>query len=69
MITEKFGNKIKELRLKQKMSQEKFALKAGLDRTYYASIEKGRRNVSLNNIKKISDAFEISLSELFKDLD
>lgn len=69
MITEKFGNKIKELRLKQKMSQERFALKAGLDRTYYASIEKGRRNVSLNNIKKISDAFEISLSELFKDLD
>jgi len=39
-----------------------------MDRTYYASVESGKRNVSLKNIKKIADGFEISLEELFKDM-
>ena len=54
MIVKKFGERIKELRLKQGLSQEKFALLIDMDRTYYASIESGKRNVSLRNIEKIS---------------
>ncbi len=65
MITIDFGNRLKELRNKEGISQEKFALKIGMDRTYYASVEAGRRNIALENIKKIADGFGISLSELF----
>lgn len=68
MIKRKFGERVKELRHEQHYSQEKFALKIGMDRTYLASIESGKRNVSIENIKKISDGFGISLEELFHDL-
>lgn len=68
MITIDFGNWIRELRTKAGLSQEKFALKIGMDRTYYASVESGKRNVALINIKKIADGLGVSLSELFNNL-
>lgn len=69
MILEEFGNTIRNLRTKEGLSQEKFALRIGMVRTYYASVENGDRNISLINIKKISDRFGISISELFRGLD
>lgn len=66
MITQDFGKRLKELRSFTGISQEKFALKIGMDRTYYASVEAGRRNISLENIKKIADGFDLTLSELFE---
>jgi len=68
MITQDFGNRLKELRKEAGISQEKFALKIGMDRTYYASVEAGKRNIAICNIKKIADGFGISLSEMFKGL-
>lgn len=68
MITKKFGQRIRELRAKQGISQEKFALSIDMDRTYYASVESGRRNISLINIEKIANGLGISLEELFKGL-
>ena len=68
MVIEDFAKKIKELRIKQGLSQEKFALKIDMDRTYYSSVEAGKRNISLKNIKKIADGFNISLEELFKNM-
>lgn len=65
MITVDFGNRIRELRTETGLSQEKFALKIGMDRTYYASVESGRRNISLINIEKIAEGLGVSLSELF----
>ena len=65
MIQVTFGKRIKELRKQTGLSQEKFALKIGMDRTYYASIESGKRNVSLKNIEKIASGFDISISQLF----
>lgn len=65
MVQKQFGQALKELREKEGLSQEKFALKIGMDRTYYASVEAGKRNISLQNIKKIADGFEMSISELF----
>lgn len=50
------------------MSQEKFALQIDMDRTYLASVESGKRNISLENIKKIADGFGITLEELFEGL-
>lgn len=69
MITEQLGSRIQELRKKKGLSQEKFALQIGMDRTYFASVEKGKRNVAIKNIKKIADGLDISLSTLFEGLD
>lgn len=68
MITEDLGTRIRELRQQTGLSQEKFALKIGMDRTYFASVEAGKRNISIVNIKKIADGLGVSLSELFKKL-
>lgn len=68
-IKKEFGDRIKELRQFHHLSQEKFALQINMDRTYLASIESGKRNVSLENIKKIADGFEISLEELFRGIE
>ena len=67
-VQTKFGNKIKALRLEAGLSQEKFSLQIGMDRTYYASVEAGKRNISIQNIKKIADGVGISLSELFNNM-
>ena len=66
MITQKFGSRVRELRVALGISQEKFALSIDMDRTYFASVENGKRNISLNNISKIADGLNISLEELFK---
>lgn len=64
MIQVKFGKACREYREKMNISQEKFALSIGMDRTYYSSVEAGKRNVSIQNIKKIADGFGISISEI-----
>lgn len=68
MIKKKFGERIRELRTKKNMSQEKFALIIEMDRTYLASVENGKRNISIENIEKIAKGFSISLEELFKGM-
>ena len=68
MITMKLGTRIRELRNKIGISQEKFALSIDMDRTYYASVEAGKRNIAICNIKKIADGLNVSLSELFEGL-
>ena len=68
MITVDLGNRIRELRQKTGLSQEKFALKIGMDRTYFASVEAGKRNVAIVNIKKIADGLGVTMSELFEGL-
>lgn len=68
MITTELGERIREFRSKTGLSQEKFALSIGMDRTYFSSVEAGRRNISICNIKKIADGLGVSLSELFAGL-
>ncbi|WP_415937308.1 helix-turn-helix domain-containing protein [Phascolarctobacterium succinatutens] len=64
----KFGQRIKELRIETGLSQEKFALKIEMDRTYFSSVEAGRRNISICNIKKFTDGLGISLSDFFENI-
>jgi transcriptional regulator with XRE-family HTH domain len=64
-IKAKVGIRLRELRTAKRLSQEKFSFECELDRTYIASIEPGRRNVSIANIEKIANAFRISVSEFF----
>ena len=68
MIEQKLGKRIKELRNQIGISQEKFALSIDMDRTYYASVESGKRNVSIKNIEKIAIGLGVTLEELFKGL-
>lgn len=68
MITTKLGERIKQIRLSKGISQEKFALSIEMDRTYYASVENGKRNISIVNIEKIARGLEITLEELFKGI-
>jgi len=64
-IKEKIGARLRELRTAKGLSQEKFSFECELDRTYIASIERGHRNVSIENIEKIAKAFNISVSDFF----
>ena len=68
MIKENFGKKVQELRKQSGLSQEKFALLIYMARTYFASVESGKRNISIENILKIAQGFNISLEELFRGL-
>ena len=56
MIKQIVGNRIRELRSNAGLSQEKLALAANLDRTYIASVENGKRNISIINLEKIIKA-------------
>ena len=64
-IQQSFGLRVQQLRKATGISQEKFALSIDRDRTYLASVEAGKRNISINNIKKIADGLSITISELF----
>ncbi len=64
-IQKKFGHCIRYYRQELGLSQEKFSLKIGMDRTYYSSVEAGKRNISIANIQKIADGLNVTLSELF----
>lgn len=64
----RFGRLIRSLRQAAELSQEAFADKCGLDRTYISGIERGKRNVSLRNIEVIADALGMTISEMFHDL-
>lgn len=68
IIQQEFGKRIQELRKQRGLSQERFSLMIDMDRTYYSSVEAGKRNISLCNIKKIADGLGISLEELFSTL-
>lgn len=69
MITVALGKRIQELRKQTGLSQEKFALQIGMDRTYYASVESGKRNVAIRNIKKIADGLGVNLAQLFEGVE
>jgi transcriptional regulator with XRE-family HTH domain len=65
-ILEKFGQKVRGERLKQNLSQEELAVKAGVHRTYIGMIERAEKNITLLNIEKISKALGISISKLLE---
>jgi transcriptional regulator with XRE-family HTH domain len=64
-IRKRFGVRVRQLRTDRGWSQEAFADRAGLHRTYIGSIERGEQNISLVNIEKLAATLEVSLAELF----
>lgn len=63
-----FGKVVRELRIKRKLSQEKLAELSGLHTNYIGRIERGKQNISLQNIEKIARGLRVRLRELFRDL-
>ena len=64
-IVKVFGNNLKKYRTALGLSQEAFADKCGMHRTYISAIECCRRSISLENIQRIADALEIETYKLF----
>lgn len=67
-ILVQFGERVRELRKRSGLSQEQFAARCQLDRTYIGGVERGERNLSLRNIAIIALALGVSISELTRGL-
>ncbi|MGQ9498368.1 MAG: helix-turn-helix domain-containing protein [Desulfotomaculales bacterium] len=63
-----FGQNVRRLRKRRGISQEELADRAGLHRTYIGSVERGERNISLENIVAIARALDVSLAELVEGI-
>ena len=67
-ILKKFGKKVRTLRNERGVSQEELGRIAKLHRTYIGMIERGEKNITLENVEKISDALGVSVHKMFADL-
>ncbi len=59
------GQQIQKVRRARKISQEAFAAKAGLGRSYYGGVERGERNIAALNLMRIAAALEVEVGQLF----
>ncbi len=64
-----FGKNLRANRERKGFSQEKLAYLSELHRTYISDVERGERNISLENIQKIANALQIKIIDLFKGID
>ncbi len=64
-LKEKIGARITLLRKAKKLSQQKFAYEADIERTFLTHIEKGRKNISVGTLERITTALDISIKEFF----
>jgi transcriptional regulator with XRE-family HTH domain len=67
-LTILFGLRVRSLRKSRGLSQEVLASLSELDRSYIGGVERGERNISLNNIFKIATALNLKIDKLFEDL-
>ena len=67
MLQQVFGNKVRELRLQQGLSQDELAFYCGMDRPQITKIEQGKVNVTLETIERLSQALQIKTSLLLEE--
>lgn len=60
------GKNIHKYRNIKGISQEKLAEYSGLHRTYIGAVERGERNISIDNIEKIANALDVDITKLFE---
>lgn len=61
----RFGRVIRQIRIEKRISQEEFADMCGMHRSYMSDVELGKRNISLENIERISRAFNMTIAQIF----
>lgn len=61
----RFGQRVRECREEQGLSQRKLALMIGMDNTYLGRIEAGRCNLSIDTMSRIASALDVEIRELF----
>jgi transcriptional regulator with XRE-family HTH domain len=66
-VKSRFGSRLRQLRDERGYSQEELAERAGLHRNYVGGIERGERNVALENIVKLAKALSVTPADLFAD--
>ena len=66
-ILKNFGSKVRQYRELLGLSQEKFAEKANVHRTYIGTVERGETNITLVNVYKLAKALEVNVTQLIKD--
>ncbi len=66
-FSKKFGGFIAMKRNEMGLTQEGLSFKCGLHRTYIGMIERGERNITLLNVMKLANAFDMPLSKMFKE--
>lgn len=64
----KLGKKIRNIRERKSIAQEKLAILAGIDRSFLGRIERGEKNISVLKLKKIAKALDIPLVSFLKDI-
>lgn len=64
----RLGDRIRKLRKARGWTQAEMAEKVGIDRSFLADVERGKRNVSILNLELIAEGFKVSLSQLFSRL-
>jgi len=69
LLLKALGQRIRELRVEQGYSQEGFADKCGVHRTFMGTVERGESNLSFQNIAKVATTLCVPLSTLFRDLE
>jgi transcriptional regulator with XRE-family HTH domain len=62
----RFGKRLRELRQQRGMSQEALSFEAGLDRSYVGQVERGERNISIENMARLARSLKVRLSVLLE---
>lgn len=66
-IRERFGARLRHLRGENQLSQEKLAALAGLHRTFVSMVERGKRNVTIATVEKLSKGLKCRMADLMPD--
>ena len=64
-LAKKLGQHIRTLRKAKGYSQESFAYKLKLHRTYIGSVERGEKNITIKNLEKIAECLKVEISDIF----
>lgn len=67
-VSSRFGVRLRELRRDRQLTQLRMAVEFGIDRTFISDVERGRKSISLPMLEVLALGFQLSLSELLRDI-
>ena len=67
-VSSRFGVRLRQLRRDRNLTQQRMAVGFGIDRTFISDVERGRKSISLPMLEVVALGFQLSLSELLRDI-